>query len=349
MSEAAALAPVRLFRFLSSTLLATLVFLCSSSTSFAAEPAHNRASGLQQELDRLVSSFEGEVGAYVLDLHSGRAAYANPEVGFPMASTVKVPVAVHILKLVDEGELDLQQQVPLKEGDIYPSMGGPVDIYLTPGSAITVRDLLHMMLTISDNNATDILIRLGGGAAAVDQRMRALGVSGIRVDRYIWEMLSHYLGKLDASPAKPVGPADYALLDSEKRSAEERARFTRLYNDDPRDTSTPAGMASLLELIWEGKALKPATTGVLKAILLECRTGQDRLKGMLPDATPVAHKTGTVDEVINDVGVMTLPAGKGDVVVAVYLKSKQDDRTRDRMIAQVARAAYDYFVFVPGG
>ena len=329
------------------SILTALVFLLFCPTSVAADNAPAGASGLQQELDRLVSSFDGEAGVYALDLRSGRAAHANPEVGFPMASTVKVPVAVHILGLVDEGKLDLQQQVLLKEGDIYPSMGGPVDIHLTPGSAITLRDLLHMMLTVSDNNATDILIRLGGGTAAVNARMRALGVQGIRVDRYIWEMLSHYLGKLDASPSKPVSPADYAVLDSAKRSAEERQRFTRLYNADPRDTSTPAGMASLLRLVWEGKALKPATTHVLKAILLDCRTGQDRLKGMLPDATPVAHKTGTVGDVINDVGVITLPAGKGAVVVAVFLKSDQDDRARDRMIAQVARAAYDYFVFVP--
>lgn len=335
-------------RFLAKGILAAFLSVPFCSTSVA-DLAQGRADGLQQELERLVSPLEGTVGVYALDLRSGRAAYVNPDVGFPMASTVKVPVAVHILGLVDEGKLDLHQQVLLKEGDIYPSMGGPIDTYLTPGSAITIRDLLHMMLTVSDNNATDLLIRLGGGAAAVNARMRSLGARGIRVDRYIWEMLAHYLGDLDASPEKPVSPADYVRLDSANRSDEERARFTRMYNEDPRDTSTPAGMASLLELIWEGKALKPETTAVLISIMQECRTGQGRLKGMLPDATPIAHKTGTVGDVINDVGVMTLPAGKGDVVVAVFVKSGQSDEARDRIIAQVARAAHDYFVFVDGG
>lgn len=334
-------------RFPAKSALMACVLLLSCAAATAADLVRAPASGLQQELDRFVSSFDGSVGAYALDLRSGRVAHVNPDVGFPMASTVKVPVAVHILGLIDEGKLELQRQVLLREEDIYPSMGGPLDIHLTPGSAITVRDLLHMMLTVSDNNATDILIRLGGGPAAVDARMRALGVRGISVDRYIWEMLSHYLGKLDASPGNPVSPADYARLDAAKRSEEERRRFTRKYNDDPRDTSTPAGMASLLELIWEGKALRPDTTEVLKAILLDCRTGQGRLKGMLPDSTPVAHKTGTVGDVINDVGVITLPTGKGDVVVAVFLKSGLGDQARDRMIAQVARAAHDYFVFVP--
>ena len=210
-----------------------------------------------------------------------------------------------------------------------------------------MRDLLHMMITVSDNNATDILIRLGGGAPAVDARMRALGMQGIRVDRYIWELLAHYMGNLDASAQQPLGPADYASLETARRSPEERARLTRLYNEDPRDTSTPAGMAELLRQVWAGKVLKPDTTAVLKQIMLDTRTGQGRLRGMLPDRTPVAHKTGTVGDVINDVGVITLPDGRGEIVVAVFVKARGGE-SRDRAIAQVARAAHDYFLFVPG-
>lgn len=326
----------------------TCLLLLFCPASGAAELARGRADGLQQELDRLVLPFDGQVGVYVLDLHGGRAAFVNPHTGFPMASTVKVAVAVNILSLVDEGKLDLHQQVLLKDGDIYPEMDGPMDIHLTPGSAITVRDLLHMMLTVSDNNATDILIRLGGGTATVDARMRALGISGIRVDRYIWELLANYFGDLDASAQNPLSPADYGHLGSAKRNEADRRHYRQIYNDDPRDTSTPAGMASLLKLVWQGKALKPETTAVLKSIMLDCRTGEERLKGMLPDAAPVAHKTGSVGAVANDVGVITLPAGKGDIVVAVFVKSDRNDTAKDDMIAQVARAAYDYFVFVPG-
>ncbi len=336
-------------RVMARMIAVACLLVLSSSPSFARDVARTHVDGLQQELDRLVLPFDGQVGVYVLDLNDGRAAFVNPDSGFPMASTVKVAVAVNILSLVDEGKLDLHQQVLLKEGDIYPEMGGPMDTHLTAGSAITVRDLLHMMLTVSDNNATDILIRLGGGTAAVNARMRALGVSGIRVDRYIWEMLANYYGDTEASAARPLGTADYARLSSATRSEEDRKHHRQLYNDDPRDTSTPAGMASLLRLIWQGKALKPDTTAVLKAIMADCRTGEDRLKGMLPDATPVAHKTGSVGAVANDVGVVTLPAGKGDVVVAVFVKSERGSTARDAMIAQLARAAHDYFLFVPGG
>lgn len=338
--------PQRLSRRLAMSIAAGFLLLLCSFPGIAASPSRTQADALQQELERLVSGLDGSAGIYVLDLRSGRAATVNPQVGFPMASTIKVPVAVHILALVDEGKLDLQQQVQLQEGDIYTAMGGPMALHLTPGSAITVRDLLHMMITVSDNNATDIMIRLGGGAAAVDARMRALGIQGIRVDRYIWEMLAHYMGRQEASPDRPFTQADYTRMWDAARSAEERARHTGMYNDDPRDTSTPAGMASLLKLVWDGKALEPATTGVLKSIMLETSTGQGRLRGMLPDATPVAHKTGTVGEVINDVGVVALPDGRGEVIVAVFVKAKGGE-ARDRAIAQVARAAHDYFLFVP--
>ena len=87
--------------------------------------------------------------------------------------------------------------------------------------------------------------------------MRALGVSGIRVDRYIWELLANYFGDLDASAQKPLSLADYDRLASAKRNEVDRGQNRQLYNADPRDTSTPAGMASLLKLVWQGKALNP--------------------------------------------------------------------------------------------
>jgi beta-lactamase class A len=135
---------------------------------------------------------------------------------------------------------------------IYPEMDGPIGTHLTPGSAITVRDLLHMMLTVSDNNATDILIRLGGGIATVDARMRALGVSGIRVDRYIWELLANYFGNLDASAQNPLSPADYGHLGSATRSEADRRHYRQLYSADP---ATPVRRRPWRRCSnWSGKA-----------------------------------------------------------------------------------------------
>ena len=267
---------------LATALLVTGVF---SGPLLAAD-----APALQREAQRLVHGLEGEVGVSMVHLQTGRAVHVNGQRAFPLASVMKLPVAVHILTLVDEGQLTLGQTVTLTEADIYPEMGGPMDLHLSAGSAISVRDLLHMMITVSDNNATDILLRLGGGTAAVNTRMQQLGIDGIRIDRYIWELLANYYGH-PASQQQPLDGAGYA-------------------------------------------AVAPP------------RTGRGRLRGGLPPRTPVAHKTGTVGDVINDAGVITLPDGKGEVVIAVLMQSTADTAQRERTIADLARAAHDYFLFV---
>ncbi len=334
---------------LQASLLASALLLGSlwaTPAPVLARPAQAQTAALQAEAERLAAQLPGDVGAALVHLESGRAVYLNADQPLPMASTMKVPVAVHILKLVDEGKLGLQQQVLLGPEDIYPDMGGPMDTHLSAGSAITIRDLLHMMITVSDNNATDILVRTGGGPEAVQQRMRALGVDGLRVDRYIWELLANYYGDA-ASHAHPLGPAAYGELSRSERSQEQRRTNMDAWNADPRDTSSARAMAQLLQRTWKGEILSPASTAVLQQIMLDTRTGSARLRGMLPSGTPVAHKTGTVGDVINDVGVIELPNGRGHVVAAVFIRSRASSEARDAAIAQLARAAHDYYLFVP--
>ena len=79
-----------------------------------------------------------------------------------------------------------------------------------------------------------------------------------------------------------------------------------------------------------------------------CRTGDARLKGMLPLGSEVAHKTGTIGATTNDVGIVTLPDGAGHVAIAVFVKSSDKETSvRERVIAEVARAVHDYFLFQP--
>lgn len=334
-------APRRRPRFIAPLLLSCLLLPAIALAKPASTPV-----ALQQEATRLAALLPGDLGAMIVHLESSRSVHVNADRAFPMASTMKVPVAVHILKLVDEGTLSLQQQVTLGADDVYPEMGGPMDTHLSAGSAITVRDLLHMMITVSDNNATDILIRLGGGTEAVTARMRALGIDGMRVDRYIWELLANYRGN-DASQARPMGPAEYGELSRSSRSEELRRSHANAWNADPRDTSSARAMAQLLQKVWKGEVLAAPTTAVLQDIMGATRTGSARLRGMLPKDTPVAHKTGTVGDVINDVGVITLPDGRGHAIVTVFVQSRASNEERDAAIAQLARAAHDYFLFVP--
>jgi beta-lactamase class A len=114
---------------------------------------------------------------------------------------------------------------------------------------------------------------------------------------------------------------------------------------DPRDTATSEAMVDLLVKIWRREALSPARSKLLLDIMYRCATGRGRLKGLLPPGTRVAHKTGSLRiGVTNDVGIIPLPGAAGHIAIAVLVKeSTRDLPTQERAIAEIARAAYDYF------
>jgi beta-lactamase class A len=72
-----------------------------------------------------------------------------------------------------------------------------------------------------------------------------------------------------------------------------------------------------------------------------------RIKGMLPAGTPVAHKTGSLNGTGNDVGVVMLPDGRSFAIAVFVMKDTNGHEARDRIAAEAARAAYDYFLFAP--
>lgn len=303
---------------------------------------------LQAELERLADTSGGTMGIGVLHLESGAEVYVNADVPFPMASTFKVPVAVRLLTMVDAGALRLDSMISVEEGDLHPGSGEIAHLLDDPGVALSVRNLMELMLLISDNSATDILLRTAGGGGAVNARLAEVGVRGISVDRPTEDLIADAIG-VTALP--PEAERTRALFRERQRqvTADERAAAREAFYRDVRDTATPRGMAGLLKAIWEGRTATRASTDLLLDIMLRCETGVARLKGMLPPDTPVAHKTGSLGiGVANDVGILTLPGDAGHLVVAAFVKeSTADVAAQERAIAHVARAAFDYFVLRP--
>ena len=102
-------------------------------------------------------------------------------------------------------------------------------------------------------------------------------------------------------------------------------------------------MLELVLAIDSGKALSKKSREFLLGVMSRTRTGGGRLKGLLPKGTPVAHKTGTIGGVANDVGYVTLPDGRR-FAIAVYTKSSTtSEADRDRAIAEVTRTLYDFY------
>lgn len=307
----------------------------------AQDPAMQR---LEREVARLGRTSGGITGASIIHLETGRSVTLNAGQLFPMASSYKVPIAVQLLTMVDQGRIRLDQMIEIKPEDLHPGSGTLTNLFKQPGLALSVRNLMELMLLISDNSATDVCLRLAGGADAVTARMKEIGITGITVSRPTIGLISDWLG---------VAESDWSSRDLKyKRSLDDEGRKNAAarFDADPRDTSTPEAMASLLEKIWRKSLLKPESAELLYDIMLRCQTGDARLKGILPAGTEVAHKTGTIGGTTNDVGIITLPDNAGHVAIAVFVKSSlKEVPQRERTIAEIARAAHDFFLFNPGG
>jgi beta-lactamase class A len=122
----------------------------------------------------------------------------------------------------------------------------------------------------------------------------------------------------------------------------------RAQTRDIRDTATPVDMTRLLARIWKRDLFSQVYADKLFGVMERCETGKGRIKGMLPEGTDVAHKTGSVGGVVNDVGVITLPGKGGHVALAVFTKgSGRAEEISEKVVADISRTVYDYFVLFP--
>ena len=298
------------------------------------------SAALEAEIRRITARTDGKVGVSVLHLENGARAAVNGGELFPMASTFKIAVAGAILAQVDDGRLRMEQMIAV-DPDIVVDSDGIAQNFPHPGIALSVANLIESMLVLSDNTATDVLVRLVGGPAAVTAWLRRIGIQEQRIDRDTAGLIRDFLALPKGFSLKVLGPG-VAI----PNFLEVAVRPNPAFDSDPRDTSTPDAMVDLLAKIHYGKALSAKSTAVLTAVMVRCKTGLGRLLGMLPPGVVVAHKTGTIGGTVNDVGIVTLPGGNGHVAIAVFVKmSAAPVEEREKLIAHVSRAVYDFMNF----
>jgi len=302
---------------------------------------------LEQQLALLAKTTDATVGVAALHVESGRYVSLNGTQRFPQASAVKVPIAVQIMALADAGQLSLDKMITLQPSDLHPGSGRITDLLFHPGVSLSIENIMELAIVISDNSAADLMLREAGGPTAVTERMKMLGLDGIRVDRSIAKLLADW-GGIRALPPETEWTRDmwdrlFAAVPEEEHMA---AR--RLQTRDPRDTATPADMTKLLARIYRKDLFTPTYATKLWEVMERCQTGKSRLKGILPEGTDVAHKTGSVGGVVNDIGVITLPGKAGHVAISVFTKgSARPEEVSERTVAEISRTIYDYFALVP--
>nr|AIA14053.1 ClassA_beta_lactamase [uncultured bacterium] len=318
------------FKILSScAVFACLVCACNASVSPTLQtsttaspgaavqtptPAVCSATSLQKQFEEIASVAAGPVGVAVLEIETGELVTLSGKQHFPMQSVYKLPIGMAVLQQVDKGLLKLDQIVHVKPADLVPAnLGSPLRDRHPQGADVTLSELLSLMVKDSDGTASDVLLNLIGGPDAATKYLRELGVE------------------------------DIVVATSERDMAGDvQVQY--------RNWSTPEAMVGLLKLLHEGRGLTAASRTLLLDWMVKTQTFPTRLKGMLPEGTIVAHKTGSsgardgVARATNDVGLITLPNGHHLAIAVFVSDTKADAKTRDAVIARSARAAWDCWV-----
>ena len=306
-------------------LLSALTSACTQPTSSTpAAPASSATPAAQNiqsnsgnpELDRRLKTIcdgaQGNVGLAIVHIESGKSISINGKTQLPLYSVFKLPLAIAILKDVEENRLRVDQLIHVTPAEIVPGTPENTALWVNPVDR-TIAELIDVSIARSDNTSTDKLLQLAGGPQKVTERMRALGFQNLDIHSTISDYVKRR-GSLNTGAA-----------------------------DD---------LANLLAQLHQGKILQPEQQNLLIGFMQKTITGMNRLRGNLPAGTVVADKTGSgerdavtqVPKSTNDVGIITLPSGRGHVAIAVLVnESKLPHAAQEKLIADVARTAYDAY------
>jgi beta-lactamase class A len=260
----------------------------------------------------LSAEAKGRLGAVAEILENKKIVLSlNHREHFPMQSVYKLPIGMATLAVVDRGTLKLDQKVHVEKSE-YVSDGqhSPLRDTHPEGTDVTVRELLDLAVSESDGSASDVLLRLIGGPAAVMKYLASIGVR------------------------------DVMVLDTEKA-------LGRDWMVQYQNWATPDGAVAMLRALHESRGLSAAGHDFLIKLLIETKTFPSRIKGSLPAGTVVAHKTGSsgtrngIVAATNDIGIVTLPDGRHMAIAIFVSDSRADADARDRVIAKIARTAWD--------
>ncbi len=283
----------------------------SDAPKTEATPDTKQNAELEKQLAEIASAARGRVGVKAEILETGEAVSLLAGEKFPMQSVYKLPIGMAVLREVDAGRLKLDRKIRVEKSEyVAPGMLSPLRDENPDGAEVTVAELLRLAVSVSDGTASDVLMKLAGGASAIQTFLGEIKVDGI------------------------------TILNPEKD-------FSGDWQAQYRNSATPAGAVELLRAVHEKRGLSMESNALLLKLLIETKTKPNRLKGLLPKDAVVAHKTGSsgsrdgITAATNDIGIITLPNGRHLAIAVFVSDSPADEKTREAVIARIARAAWD--------
>jgi len=222
---------------------------------------------LARGIEEIVAGAGGLVGVAVRDVRRGRALDLRADEVFPSASVIKVPILVELMARVEAGDLRLDDRVTLRDAEKVDGSG--VLSMLHEGLELTLEDLAHLMITVSDNTASNLLIDLLG-CDRISARLAGLGLTKTQLQRKFYDF-----------DAREKGFDNWA---------------------------TAGELADLLVAIERRAVVSAAACETMLAIMRK-QQFDGRIPKLLPPDTPVANKTGSISTASHDIGIVYAPAG----------------------------------------
>jgi beta-lactamase class A len=269
-------------------------------------------SSLEARLAPLAKAHKGKVAIAVKHLDTGESCYLNADEPMPTASLIKVAVMIEAYQQADEGKFKLTDKVTLHDGDKVPG-SGILSQYFSDGASFSVRDAVRLMMAVSDNTATNLVLDKTG-IAEVNKRMEAMGYPNTKINAKVF--------RGSTTSVDPERTKKYGL-----------------------GSTTAREMADIMETIQATDTFRPA---IKQCMLSHLRSNSDKDKfpRFLPPGTVVAHKDGSVNDARTDAGLIHTPGG---IVAVCVLTNDNADKTwrqenaGNELCAKVAKEVYDHF------
>jgi beta-lactamase class A len=234
-----------------------------------AAPANGSAElrgKLGRELNQMVAQFDGVMAMAFKDLESGDLVAIHADMVLPQASAIKIAVLVELLRQAQAGKLQLQERVEIRKAQ-FAGGSGVLQDFGDGTSAVSLRDLAALMIVVSDNTATNLLIDRVG-QTQVNETLQSLGFERTRLMR------------------RMIQPQE------ERRGVE--------------NVSTAREMASLLEQLYRGKMLNAEYTALALELMKNEKYEPTPMGRGLPPGLALASKTGSLPGVRCESGIVLL-------------------------------------------
>ncbi|HAI74811.1 MAG TPA: class A beta-lactamase, subclass A2 [Microscillaceae bacterium] len=270
---------------------------------------------LRSALQQIVADKNATVGVAIRSSNGSDTVSLNGTQHFAMQSVFKFHIALAVLSQIDQGKFSLSQAIEVKPQELLPGLWSPLREANPQGGIFPISVLLSYAVSVSDNVACDVLLRLLGGPTVVETYFKQNNIQDISIQ-----------------------------INEEIMQANWDLMF--------QNWTTPQAANEVLVKFYENSPalLSAESYAFVWKVMKETSTGLKRLKGQLPEGTVVAHKTGTsgskagITEAVNDIGVIFLPNGDYFFISVFVTHSKEDEATNEKIVADIAKAAWDYFI-----